>query len=200
MADFRRYLRRQGKASDHQPGRYRPRPQKRQGRPRAQGENLAKPGELLKHRVPIRVFYISDERKLSGFIQIDTVYRCGQTVSGQYILTFTDVTSGWLCLYSLLNKDRRWTFAALKDIHTTLPFPLREFHSDNGSAFLNHAIVDWRRNPVRPIPFTRSRDRKKNDNCFVEQKNAAVVREYIGYDRLTVPMSPPQLLHAHYET
>ncbi|MDR1095830.1 MAG: transposase, partial [Spirochaetaceae bacterium] len=24
----------------------------------------------------------------------------------------------------------------------------------------------------------------KNDNCFVEQKNGAVVREYIGYDRL----------------
>ena len=34
------------------------------------------------------------------------------------------------------------------------------------------------------ILFTRSRDHKKNDNCFVEQKNGAVVREYIGYDRL----------------
>jgi hypothetical protein len=34
------------------------------------------------------------------------------------------------------------------------------------------------------IAFTRSRDRKKNDNCFVEQKNGAAVREYIGYDRL----------------
>jgi hypothetical protein len=33
-------------------------------------------------------------------------------------------------------------------------------------------------------PFPRSRDRKKNDNRFVEQKNSAVVREYIGYDRL----------------
>jgi hypothetical protein len=32
--------------------------------------------------------------------------------------------------------------------------------------------------------FTRSRDNKKNDNCFVEQKNGAVVREYVGYDRL----------------
>ena len=32
--------------------------------------------------------------------------------------------------------------------------------------------------------ITRSRSNKKNDNCFVEQKNGAVVREYIGYDRL----------------
>jgi hypothetical protein len=40
------------------------------------------------------------------------------------------------------------------------------------------------RSPACPIPFTRSRDHKKNDNRFVEQENGAVVREYIGYDRL----------------
>jgi hypothetical protein len=61
---------------------------------------------------------------------------------------------------------------------------VREFHSDNGSEFINQVIADWHRNPACPIPFTRSRDYKKNDNCFVEQKNGAVVREYIGYDRL----------------
>jgi hypothetical protein len=49
--------------------------------------------------------------------------------------------------------------------------------------FINQVITDWHHNPACPIPFTRSRDHKKNDNCFVEQKNGAVVREYIGYDR-----------------
>jgi hypothetical protein len=150
------------------------------------GKSLTKPARLLKHRVPIRVFYSSDERKLPGFIQIDTVHHCGQSTSGQYILTLTatDVASSWISLYSLLNKAHRWTFASLKDIHASLPFPLQEFHSDNGSEFINQVIVDWHRNPACPIPFTRSRDHKKNDNCFVEQKNGAVVREYIGYDRL----------------
>jgi hypothetical protein len=37
------------------------------------GKSLTKPGELLKHRIPIRTFYTSQERKLPGFIQIDTV-------------------------------------------------------------------------------------------------------------------------------
>jgi hypothetical protein len=150
------------------------------------GKSLTKPGDLLKHRIPIRTCYTSQERKLPGFIQIDTVHHCGQTTSGQYILTLTatDVASGWICLYSLLNKAHRWTFAALKDISITLPFPLREFHSDNGSEFINQVITDWHRNPLCPVPFTRSRDHQKNDNCFVEQKNGAVVREYIGYDRL----------------
>jgi hypothetical protein len=81
-----------------------------------------------------------------------------------------------------LRKDK--AALALKDIYAGLPFPLREFHSDNGSEFINQVITDWHRNPVCPIPFTRSRDHKKNDNCFVEQKNGAVVREYIGYARL----------------
>jgi hypothetical protein len=150
------------------------------------GKSLTNPGDLLKYRIPIRTFYTSQERKLPGFIQIDTVHHCGQTTSGQYILslTATDVASGWICLYSLLNKAHRWTFAALKDIYASLPFPLREFHSDNGSEFINQVITDWHRNPACPIPFTRSRDHQKNDNCFVEQKNGAVVRQYIGYDRL----------------
>ncbi|MDR2095093.1 MAG: hypothetical protein LBP76_06195, partial [Treponema sp.] len=66
----------------------------------------------------------------------------------------------------------------------TLPFPLREFHSDNGSEFINQVISDWRRNPACPIPFTRSRDHKKNHTRLVEQQTGAVVREDIGYDRL----------------
>jgi hypothetical protein len=34
------------------------------------GKSLTKPGDLLKHRIP--TFYTSEERKLPGFIQIDT--------------------------------------------------------------------------------------------------------------------------------
>ena len=50
------------------------------------------------------------------------------------------------------------------------------------SEFINNATEIWCKD--NGIPFTRSRDHKKNDNCFVEQKNGAVVREYVGYDRL----------------
>jgi hypothetical protein len=48
-----------------------------------------------------------------------------------------------------------------------------------------------------PCPFTRSRDHTKNDNCFVEQKNGAVVRAYGGYDRL-VGFEEQALLAAIY--
>jgi hypothetical protein len=85
-------------------------------------------------------------------------------------------------LRSLLNNAHSWTFKALSDIKTTVPLPVLEFHSDNGSEFINHAIEIWR--AKTNLLFSRSRDHRKHDNCFVEQKNGAVVREYVGYDRL----------------
>jgi hypothetical protein len=151
---------------------------------RLKGKSLTKPMDSLKSRIPIRTFYTSEERKKPGFWQIDTVHHCGQTTSGQYLhtLTATDVASGWIELRSLLNNAHKWTFQALSNIKTTAILPVLEFHSDNGSEFINNATEIWCTD--NGIPFTRSRDHKKNDNCFVEQKNGAVVREYVGYDRL----------------
>ena len=36
------------------------------------GKSLTTPGHLLKHRIPVRTFYTSEERTLPGFIQMDT--------------------------------------------------------------------------------------------------------------------------------
>ena len=151
---------------------------------RLKGKSLTKPLDSLKSRIPIRTFYTPEERKKPGFWQIDTVHHCGQVTSGQYLhtLTATDVASGWIELRSLLNNAHKWTFEALADIKMAVPLPIIEFHSDNGSEFINNATELWCKDNA--IPFTRSRDHRKNDNCFVEQKNGAVVREYVGYDRL----------------
>src|SRR5205823_4999328 len=40
------------------------------------------------------------------------------------------------------------------------------------------------------ITFTRSRPYLKNDTCHVEQKNWAVVRRLVGYDRLELSALP----------
>jgi hypothetical protein len=147
---------------------------------RAKGKSLTKPKDPLKSRIPIRTFYTSKERKKPGFWQIDTVHHCGQATLGHYLhtLTATDVASGWIELRSLLNNAQRWTFQALSDIKSAVPLPVLEFHSDNGSEVINNATEAWCTS--QGLKFTRSRDRKKNDNCFVEQKNGAVVRDIGG--------------------
>ncbi|MDR3325421.1 MAG: transposase family protein, partial [Spirochaetaceae bacterium] len=76
---------------------------------------------------------------------MDTVHHCGQATQGQYVhaLTATDVASGWIELRSLLNNAHTWTFEALSNIKNTSLLPIREFHSDNGSEFINNATEIW---------------------------------------------------------
>jgi hypothetical protein len=55
--------------------------------------------------------------------------------------------------------------------------------SDNGSEFINQYFNRYCQQ--KQITFTRSRSYKKNDSCYVEQKNGNIVRRIIGYDRYT---------------
>jgi hypothetical protein len=71
----------------------------------------------------------------------------------------------------------------LLDIKSSLPFPLLGLDSDNGSEFINSALLKWCSS--EHIQFTRSRAYHKNDNCFVEQKNNSCVRNFVGYARFS---------------
>lgn len=75
------------------------------------------------------------------------------------------------------------------DWDQTLPFGLLAVNVDNGTEFLNNEMVNFmrRENGKKPITFTRSRAYKKNDNCYVEQKNYTHVRELFGYERFEDP-------------
>ena len=123
-----------------------------------------------------------DERK-PGFFEVDTVANCGVSTQGQYIctLTLTDVHSGWTENRALLNKAHRWVKQAVADVKEKLPFQMKGIDSDNGSEFKNMQLLQWCKS--NEVIFTRSRSHKKNDNCFVEQKNDSVVRRIVGYYR-----------------
>jgi hypothetical protein len=54
-------------------------------------------------------------------------------------------------------------------------------NSDNGSEFINDHLFSFCRD--EKITFTRSRPYRKNDTCYVEQKNWSVVRRAVGYRR-----------------
>jgi hypothetical protein len=133
---------------------------------RLKGKSLTKPVDSLKSRIPIRTFYSREERKKPGFWQIDTVHHCGQTTSGQHLhtLTATDVSSGWIELHPLLNNDHKWTFEALSHIKKSAILPVLEFHSDNGSEFINNTTETWCKG--NGVPFSTSRDHKKKRQLF----------------------------------
>src|SRR5881398_220483 len=62
---------------------------------------------------------------------------------------------------------------------------IRGLDSDSGSEFLNTSLLEYCAD--QHITFTRGRPYRKNDSCFVEQKNWAVVRRLVGYQRLEAP-------------
>ncbi len=74
-----------------------------------------------------------------------------------------------------------WVFEALQEVRERLPFELLGIDSDNGGEFINGHLVRFC--DENKITFTRSRPYRKNDNCYVEQKNYSVVRRAVGYWR-----------------
>ena len=153
------------------------------------GRARTKPGTLLKHQIPLRTFSEWNEQR-PGFVEIDLVAHDGGLAAGEYLYTLdmTDVYSGWTEVQAVQNKAQVWVFAALKELRAQLPFALQGIDSDNGSEFINDHLLEYCQH--EGITFTRSRPYRKNDNCFVEQKNYTIVRRHVGYQRL---MGPEQL-------
>jgi hypothetical protein len=149
---------------------------------RIKGVSTTKPGALLKSQIPIRVYFTWDDRK-PGFFELDTLAHCGSRNSGQFCwtLTITDVGSGWTEVCPLLNHAHRWVKEQVEHTKETLPFPMLGIDSDNGDEFINKQLLEWCHQ--NQITFTRGRPYRKNDNCFVEQKNYDVVRKTVGYER-----------------
>lgn len=150
------------------------------------GRSGTKPGTLLKQQIPIRTFADWDDAR-PGFCETDLVAHDGGNPAGEFCQTLdlTCVATGWTEMRALQNKAQRWCFEALQDIERTLPFPLLGLDSDNGSEFINNQLYRWCMD--QEITFTRSRPQRKNDNCFVEQKNFPVVRQQVGYLRYDTP-------------
>jgi len=141
-----------------------------------------KPGSLLKHKVPILTFRDWNEACV-GFAQTDLVGHDGGNSSGDFCqsLSATDVATGWTELRAIRNKAQVWVFEALEDIRQTLPFTLKGINSDSGTEFINDQLIRYCK--ANKITFTRCREYRKNDNCYVEQKNYTAVRQTVGYCR-----------------
>jgi hypothetical protein len=95
------------------------------------------------------------------------------------------VATGWTEARAVRNKAQRWVHEAMVGVAAHLPFPLLGLDCDNGAEFINAHLFAWC--AANDVTFTRSRPYRKNDNCFVEQKNWPVVRQQVGYARYDTP-------------
>jgi hypothetical protein len=146
------------------------------------GLSTTKPGTLLKNAIPVRTFADWDDA-IPGFVEMDLVAHCGESVHGQYVQTLTavDITTGWTECLALKHRSQQNVSAAVELLRDRLPFPLLGMDSDNDSVFINETLLRYCAD--QKVTFTRSRPYRKNDQAHVEQKNWSVVRRTIGYRR-----------------
>jgi hypothetical protein len=146
------------------------------------GKKGTKPGTLLKKAIPIKTFADWDDAS-PGFVEIDLVGHDGGIGSGDFVqsLNFTDVATCWDIVVACKNKARIHVFEAIRAASDRFPFKIVGIDSDNGSEFINSHMLRYC--IENKISFSRSRAYKKNDSCFVEQKNYSIVRRAVGYLR-----------------
>jgi len=156
------------------------------------GLSTTRAGTLLKQQIPIRTFEEWKETQ-PGFLEADLVAHCGTDIEGGYLytLTLTDVATGWAECLPLLYRSQETVLAAIRRARTLFPFPIVGIDTDNGGEFINEALITYCKQ--EHITFTRGRPSLKNDQCFVEQKNGAIVRQVVGYDRLVGEQAYRQL-------
>src|SRR5437763_8189303 len=81
------------------------------------------------------------------------------------------------------HRGQALVIQALDRARQLLPFPLLGLDTDNGGEFINAEVLAYCER--EHITFTRGRTHKSNDQCYIEQKNGAIVRQVVGYDRFS---------------
>ena len=152
-----------------------------------QGLSATRPGTLLRHAVPTRSGPPDTSRP--GSVEADTVAHCDDSPEGDYVhsLTFTELFSGWTENRAVWNKSADAVLAQLQELEKVVPYPMKDFHTDNGGEFLNWALHRHLTGRTAKLPWTRSRAYRKNDNAHCEQKNWTHVRQLFGHDRFAHP-------------
>jgi len=141
-------------------------------------------GKKVSKDIPIKT--CSDwEDPAPGFLEIDFVVHGGGSMSGEYLhsLVVTDVCAGWVEAVPLLAREQKLVIEGLNVIRKQLPVPMLGIDSDNDGAFINETLASYCKDSG--IGSTRSRPHMKNDQAWIEQKNGAVIRKMVGYQRLS---------------
>lgn len=115
-----------------------------------------------------------------GYLRVDTVHQGDmEGVKGVYHINAVDEVTQWQVVGSVPAITQSYLKPVLQGILDQFPFPVRGFHSDNGTEFINDTVSGLLKKLL--IEQTKSRPRHSNDNGLVESKNGSVIRKHMGY-------------------
>jgi transposase InsO family protein len=135
-----------------------------------------------------KCFHIGERRKPEangkpGYIRIDTVHQGDlDGCKGVYHINAVDEVTQFEIVISVEKISEYYLIPVLEVLLEAFPFKIINFHSDNGSEYVNKTVAKLLKKLL--IEFTKSRARQTNDNALAEGKNAAVVRKIFGYHHI----------------
>jgi hypothetical protein len=108
---------------------------------------------------------------------------------GIYHINVVDEVTQWEVVLATPYISEAYLMPLLEIILKQFSFVILNFHSDNGSEFINYKVAKMLEKML--IEQTKSRPRKSGDNGLVETKNAAIVRKHIGWGHISPAHAAP---------
>ena len=121
-----------------------------------------------------------------GYVRVDTVHQGdkekdikGRYTKGVYHINMIDEITQYEIIAAVEKISEAYLKIILEYLLENFPFVIHEFHSDNGSEYINEMVVTLLNKLL--IKLTKSRSRKSTDNALVEGKNGSIIRKWMGY-------------------
>lgn len=115
-----------------------------------------------------------------GYLCVDTVHQGDKDgKKGVYHINMVDMVTQYEFVGAVEAISENFMTPILIGLLKQFPFAIIEFHSDNGSEYINRTVVELLNRLL--IKLTKTRPRHSNDNGLAETKNGAVIRKHIGY-------------------
>lgn len=130
-----------------------------------------------------------------GYLRVDCVHQGDKDrKKGVYYVNIVDEVTQFEFVFCVPAISEKYMRGVLEMLLKICPFKIINFHSDNGSEFINQVIAGLLNKAH--ISQTKSRARKSNDNALVESKNGSVVRKCFGYAHIPATEKNASLINS----
>lgn len=124
-----------------------------------------------------------------GYLRVDSVHQGDlDKQKGVYYIHFVDEVTQWDVVVAVEKISEYFLEQALEEAFEQFPFGVINFHSDNGSEYINKTVSRILKKAY--IEQTKSRSRHSNDNALVEGKNASTLRKQMGHAHIPQKYAP----------
>ena len=131
-----------------------------------------------------------------GFLRVDSVHQGDlEKEKGVYHINLVCEVTQWEIIGCVEKISEYFLEPLLEDLLAQFPFVILNFHSDNGSEYINKTVAKLLNKLL--AKQTKSRSHHSGDNALAECKNGWVIRKQIGYSH--IPKQYASLINQFYK-